>query len=113
MKAKSNKCCSCGEYIIQGMAFPMMKESICMGCFVRFGLAQHLDIDMLHYKNCSKSDCVKCEFAFYKALFAMNYKQTQMGNWYRCTSDPKIVRIYDDLLTNLPTYTVSRIEGKL
>ena len=113
MKSKSDKCCNCGEQIIQGMSFPLMKESLCMGCFVRFGLARHLDVDILHYKNCSKLHCFTCEYAFYKALWAMDYKQTQMGNWYRCTSDPKVVRIYDELLTNLSTCTVSRLEGKL
>ena len=48
-----------------------------------------------------KSICMSC------------FKQTQMGNWYRCTPDRKIVRIYDELLTNIPTYSVSRLEGKL
>ena len=113
MKSKSDKCCNCNEKIVRGMAFPLMEKSLCMSCFVHFGLAQKLDINMLHYQNCSKLHCFTCEHAFMKALWALDYKQTQMGNWYRRTCDPKIVRIYDELLTNLPTCTVSRLEGKL
>ena len=85
MKAKAKNCCNCNEEIVRGMAFPLME----------------------------KEHCFKCEYAFIKALWALNYKQTQMGNWYRCTPDRKIVRIYDELLTNIPTYSVSRLEGKL
>lgn len=113
MKAKAKNCCNCNEEIVRGMAFPLMEKSICMSCFVHFGLAQKMDISMLHYQNCSKEYCFKCEYAFIKALWALDYKQTQMGNWYRRTPDPKIVRIYDELLTNIPTYSVSRLEGKL
>ena len=113
MKAKAKNCCNCNEKIVRGMAFPMMEKSLCMGCFVEFGLARQLDIDVYHYMNCDKEHCFKCEFAFIKALWSLNYKQTEMGNWYRQTPDPKIVRIYDDLLTNLPTYSVSRIASNL
>jgi hypothetical protein len=95
------------------MAFPLMDKSLCMGCFVEFGLAQKLDLDINHYMNCSNEDCFDCEYAFIKALWTLNYKQTEIGNWYRRTSDPKIVRIYDNLLTNLPTSTGSKIFGKL
>ena len=113
MKAKDTRCCNCNEKIVRGMAFPLMDKSLCMGCFVEFGLAQKLELDINHYMNCSNEHCFDCEYAFIKALWALDYKQTEMGNWYRRTSDPKIVRIYDNLLTNLPTCTVSRLEGKL
>ena len=112
MKTKSKRCCNCNERIVRGMAFPLMDKSLCMGCFVEFGLAQNLDLDVEHYMNCSEKYCFECEFAFTKALGKMDYKQTQTGNWYRCTSNPKIVRIYDDLLTNLPTSTGSKFDGK-
>lgn len=113
MKAKSKTCCSCDGEIVRGMAFPLMEKSICMSCFVHFGLAQKLDISIEHYQNCSQKNCFTCEYAFIKALWALGYKQTEMGNWYRRTRNPKIVRIYDDLLTNLPTSTVSKFECKL
>ena len=113
MKAKSTKCCNCNEKIVRGMAFPLMDKSLCMGCFVEFGLAQKLDLDIQHYMNCSEEYCFECDYAFTKALWALDYKQTEMGNWYRRTPDPKIVRIYDDLLTNLPTSTGSKMFGKL
>jgi hypothetical protein len=95
------------------MAFPLMDKSLCMGCFVEFGLAQKLDLDIEHYMNCSEEYCFECDYAFTKALWALDYKQTEMGNWYRRTPDPKIVRIYDDLLTNLPTSTGSKMFGNL
>jgi len=113
MKAKSTRCCNCNEKIVRGMAFPLMDKSLCMGCFVEFGLAQKLDLDIEHYMNCSEEYCFECDYAFTKALWALDYKQTEMGNWYRRTPDPKIVRIYDDLLTNLPTSTGSKMFGKL
>ena len=113
MKAKSTRCCNCKEKIVRGMAFPLMDKSLCMGCFVEFGLAQKLDLDIEHYMNCSEEYCFECDYAFTKALWALDYKQTEMGNWYRRTPDPKIVRIYDDLLTNLPTSTGSKMFGKL
>ena len=113
MKTKSTRCCNCNEKIVRGMAFPLMDKSLCMGCFVEFGLAQKLDLDIQHYMNCSEEYCFDCEYAFIKALWALNYKQTEIGNWYRRTSDPKIVRIYDNLLTNLPTSTGSKNFGKL
>jgi len=113
MKAKSTRCCNCNEKIVRGMAFPLMNRSLCMGCFVEFGLAQKLDLDIEHYMNCSEEYCFECDYAFTKALWALDYKQTEMGNWYRRTPDPKIVRIYDDLLTNLPTSTGSKMFGKL
>jgi hypothetical protein len=40
MKAKGKTCCNCNEEIVRGMAFPIMEKSICMSCFVHFGLAQ-------------------------------------------------------------------------
>lgn len=113
MKAKGTRCCNCNEKIVRGMAFPLMDKSLCMGCFVEFGLAQNLDLDIEHYMNCSHEHCFDCEYAFIKALWALDYKQTEIGNWYRRTPDPKIVRIYDDLLTNLPTSTGSKMFGKL
>tara|TARA_A100001391_G_scaffold158237_4_gene116639 strand:+ start:1332 stop:1694 length:363 start_codon:yes stop_codon:yes gene_type:complete len=113
MKAKSTRCCNCNEKIVRGMAFPLMDKSLCMGCFVEFGLAQKLDLDIEHYMNCSEEYCFECDYAFTKALWALDYKQTEMGNWYRRTPDPKIVRIYDDLLTNLPTSTGSKMFGNL
>ena len=113
MKAKSKSCCNCNQRIVRGMAFPVMEKSLCMGCFVEFGLAQKLELDIEHYMNCSHEHCFDCEYAFMKALWALDYKQTETGNWYRCTPDPKIVRIYDDLLTNLPTSTGSKNVGKL
>lgn len=113
MKAKSTRCCNCNEKIVRGMAFPLMDKSLCMGCFVEFGLAQKLDLDIEHYMTCSEKYCFECDYAFTKALNALDYKQTEMGNWYRCTPDHKIVRIYDDLLTNLPTSTGSKNVGNL
>ena len=113
MKAKNTRCCNCNEKIVRGMAFPLMDKSLCMGCFVEFGLAQKLDLDIEHYMNCSEEYCFECDYAFTKALWSLDYKQTEMGNWYRRTPDPKIVRIYDDLLTNLPTSTGSKMFGKL
>ena len=113
MKAKRKNLLQLQRRNCSGYGIPVNGKSICMSCFVHFGLAQKMDIDMLHYQNCSKEHCFKCEYAFIKALWSLDYKQTQMGNWYRRTPDPKIVRIYDDLLTNLPTYSVSRLEGKL
>jgi hypothetical protein len=70
MRAKAKNCCNCNEEIVRGMAFPLMEKSICMSCFVHFGLAQKMDISMLHYQNCSKEYCFDCEYAFIKALWA-------------------------------------------
>jgi hypothetical protein len=46
-------------------------------------------------------------------MIKLGYKQTEKGDWYKLTENRKIVRIFDDLLTNLPTYTVSKKECKL
>ena len=107
------KCCKCKETIIGGRAFPFYRGKICMGCAVEYQLAQNMDVEVNHILNCSNLYCVVCELGFCNAMRKLGYKQTEKGDWYKLTENRKIVRIYDDLLTNLPTYSVSKKECKL
>ena len=89
------------------MAFPFMKKSLCMGCFVEFGLAQKLDIDVHHYMNCSHEHCFDCEYAFMKALWALDYNWHK-PKWVTGTGARQTRKLFGFMMIYLPTYQLPR-----
>jgi hypothetical protein len=113
MSQKLKKCYLCQEKILEGRDFSMNNRTICLGCAVEAGIAQQMEYDIFHKLNCKNKHCFKCQLGHYKTMYNLGYVQTEIGNWYKPTDDPKIVVIYEDLLTNLPTYSVSKKVGNL
>ena len=95
------RCTKCNELILRNRELIVNKRTICLGCAVEKGIAQKCDIEVEHKLNCTKKagfgddDCHYCGFMNIHMMRKLGFENTIKGSWFKRTSNPKVLVIYE------------------